>query len=64
MLSGIYLVVLLAGFVGTYLRFVDNAGSNKRGHVVEWVEKASFVRLNKLFEITAVERQYVMLLIA
>ncbi|RVW59787.1 hypothetical protein CK203_100622 [Vitis vinifera] len=27
------------------------------GHVVEWVEKASF-RLNKLFEITALERQY------
>ncbi|RVW98102.1 hypothetical protein CK203_029018 [Vitis vinifera] len=39
-------------------------GSDKRGHVVEWVEKASFVRLNKLFEITAAERQYATLLTA
>ncbi|RVW43444.1 hypothetical protein CK203_070411 [Vitis vinifera] len=39
-------------------------GSDMRGHVVEWVEKASFVRLNKLFEITAAERQYVTLLTA
>ncbi|RVW26956.1 hypothetical protein CK203_098776 [Vitis vinifera] len=39
-------------------------GSDKRGHVVEWVEKASFVRLNKLFEITVAERQYVTLLTA
>ena len=42
----------------------DNAGPDRRGHVVEWVEKASFVRLNKLFEITAAERQYVTLLTA
>ena len=44
-LSGTYLVVLLAGFIRwhNYLWFVDNAGSDKRGHVVEWVEKASFV---------------------
>ena len=63
-LSGIYLVVLLAGFIRwhIYLWFVDNAGSDRRGHVVKWVEKASFVRLNKLFEITAAERQYVTLL--
>ena len=40
----------------------DNAGSDRRGHVVKWVEKVSFVRLNKLFEITAAERQYVTLL--
>ncbi|KAL6323000.1 hypothetical protein AAG906_023617 [Vitis piasezkii] len=37
---------------------------DRRGHVVEWVEKASFVRLNKLFEITAAERQHVTLLTA
>ena len=42
----------------------DNAGPDKRGHVVEWVEKASFARLNKLFEIAAVERHYETLLIA
>ncbi|RVW23721.1 hypothetical protein CK203_100831 [Vitis vinifera] len=40
------------------------SGSDKRGHVVEWVEKASFVRLNKLFEITAAERQFTTLLTA
>ena len=63
-LSSFYLVILLASFVGTYLWFVDNAGSDRRGHIVEWVEKASFVRLNKLFEITAAERQYATLLTA
>ena len=57
-------LVLLAGFIKwhNYFWFVDNAGSDKRGHVVEWVEKASFVSLNKVFEITAAERQYVTLL--
>ncbi|KAL6350021.1 hypothetical protein AAG906_003951 [Vitis piasezkii] len=35
----------------------DNAGPDKRGRVVEWVEKASFARLNKLFEIRH-ERHY------
>ena len=29
-----------------------------RGRVVEWVEKASFDRLNKLFEIAATERHH------
>ena len=40
----------------------DNAGTDKRGRVVEWVEKASFDRLNKLFEITAAERHHQTLL--
>ncbi|RVW19392.1 hypothetical protein CK203_063615 [Vitis vinifera] len=35
---------------------------DKRGRVVEWVEKASFLRLNKLFEVSAAERQYETLL--
>ncbi|RVW41939.1 hypothetical protein CK203_081587 [Vitis vinifera] len=39
-------------------------GPNKRGCVVEWVEKASFARLNKLFEISAVERHHETLLTA
>ncbi|RVW33122.1 hypothetical protein CK203_111164 [Vitis vinifera] len=39
-------------------------GSDKRGRVVEWVEKASFARLNKLFEIFAAERHHEMLLTA
>ncbi|KAL6326041.1 hypothetical protein AAG906_000916 [Vitis piasezkii] len=30
----------------------------KRGHIVDWVEKASFACLNKLFEIDAKERHY------
>ena len=42
----------------------DNAGPDKRGRVVEWVEKASFARLNKLFEIVATERHYETLLTA
>ena len=42
----------------------DNAGPDKRGRVVEWVEKASFDRLNKLFEITAAERHHQTLLTA
>ena len=44
--------------------FVDNAGTDRRGRVVKWVEKASFDRLNKLFEIAAAERHYQTLLIA
>ncbi|KAL6332099.1 hypothetical protein AAG906_020780 [Vitis piasezkii] len=39
-------------------------GTSNRGHLVEWVEKASFNCLNKLFEITAVERHYQTLLTA
>ena len=38
------------------------AGKDKRGKLVEWVEKASFARLNRLFEIAAAERSYEMLL--
>ena len=41
-----------------------NAGTDKRGRVVEWVEKASFDCLNKLFEITAAERHHQTLLTA
>ena len=36
----------------------------KRGRLVEWEEKTSFDCLNKLFEITAVERHHQTLLIA
>ena len=38
--------------------------ADKRGRLVEWVEKASFDRLNKLFEIAASERSCQMLLFA
>ena len=41
-----------------------NVGTHERGRLVEWVEKASFDSLNKLFEITIVERHYQTLLIA
>ena len=44
--------------------FVDNAGTNRRDRVVEWVEKASFDHLNKLFEIATVERYHQTLLTA
>ena len=42
--------------------FVDNADPDKRGRIVEWVEKASFARLNKLFEISTAERHHETLL--
>lgn len=35
-----------------------NIGKERRGCFVEWVEKASFTPLNKLFEIDAIERAY------
>ncbi|RVW68367.1 hypothetical protein CK203_063807 [Vitis vinifera] len=40
------------------------SGTYKRGRLVEWVEKASFDRLNRLFKITSVERHYQTLLTA
>ncbi|RVW69860.1 hypothetical protein CK203_060726 [Vitis vinifera] len=39
-------------------------GAEKRGHLVDWVEKASFDCLSKLFEIDAKERQCKTLLTA
>ncbi|RVW71042.1 hypothetical protein CK203_057827 [Vitis vinifera] len=39
-------------------------GPERRGHIVDWVEKASFACLNKLFEIDAKERHYKTLLSA
>nr|CAN72094.1 hypothetical protein VITISV_009002 [Vitis vinifera] len=45
-------------------RSLKVSGQNKRGKLVEWVEKASFDRLNRLFEIAAVERSCEMLLSA
>ena len=42
----------------------DNAGPERRGHIVDWVEKTSFAYLNKLFEIDTKERHYATLLIA
>ena len=48
-----------------FLSFVaDNAGPERRGHIVDWVENASFACLNKLFEIDAKERHYGTLLTA
>ena len=40
------------------------AGKDRKGRLVEWVEKALFVRLNKLFEITANKKNHQMLLSA
>ena len=37
---------------------VINAGPELRGHLVDWVEKASFACVSKLFEIDAKERHY------
>lgn len=41
--------------------FVD-VGAERRGRLVEWVEKASFLQLNKLFEIAPSEINYQTLL--
>ena len=35
-----------------------NTGKERRKHLVEWMEKASFTRLNKLFEIDTSKRAY------
>ena len=43
---------------------VVNVGPELRGHLVDWVEKASFACLSKLFEIDAKERQCKTLLTA
>ena len=43
---------------------VVNAGPERRGHIVDWVEKTSIACLNKLFEIDAKERCYKTLLTA
>ena len=43
---------------------MGNAGTSKRGCLVEWVKKAYFDRLNKLFKITTIERYYQTLLSA
>ncbi|RVX05759.1 hypothetical protein CK203_023906 [Vitis vinifera] len=43
---------------------LGNASTHKRGHLVEWVEKTSFDRLNRLFEIISIERHYQTLLSA
>eukprot|EP00261_Vitis_vinifera_P017329 XP_010646960.1 PREDICTED: uncharacterized protein LOC104878387 [Vitis vinifera] len=42
----------------------DNAGLELRGHLVDWVEKASFAYVCKLFEIDPKERAYKTLLSA
>ena len=39
-----------------------NVGKERQGLLVEWVEKVSFVHLNKLFEIDAIERAHSILL--
>ena len=42
----------------------DNTGSERRGHIVDWVGNAYFAYLNKIFEIDAKERHYKTLLSA
>ena len=44
--------------------FAVDVGPELRGHLVDWVEKASFGCLSKLFEIDAKEMQCNTLLIA
>ncbi|RVW64964.1 hypothetical protein CK203_041858 [Vitis vinifera] len=44
--------------------FLRDSGPEKRGHLVDWVEKASFACLSNLFEIDAKERHYKTLLTA
>ena len=66
LLSGFLLCCLFVDLSGWYYQsFVAvNAGPEKRGHLVDWVEKASFACLSKLFEIDAKERQCKTLLTA
>ena len=63
-LAFVLLFLLLCLLDGLTLLVAYTAGPDKRGHVVEWVKKGSFARLNKLFEIAAAERHYETLLTA
>ena len=60
----VLLFFLLGLSDGLLFLVANNAGLDKRGRVVEWVEKASFTRLNSLFEIVAAERHHETLLTA
>lgn len=42
---------------------MSNASKENQGRLVEWVENASFARINKLFEINAAERAHNVLLL-
>ena len=53
-------LAIISSFLWIYSRFFcsSNAGKERQEHIVKWVEKASFARLNKLFEIDTVEWAY------
>ena len=52
-----FCLVIILSLLLAYLRFLcsSNVGKERWGLLVEWVKKAPFVRLNKLFEIDAIE---------
>ena len=58
-----YLAIILSLLL-TYSRSLcsSNAVKERLGCLVEWIEKASFARLNKLFKINVVEWAYNVLL--
>lgn len=62
--SFIYFIFAILLTIGLLLIFTVMcvAGKEKRGRLVEWVEKASFDRLNKLFVISSSERHHQTLL--
>lgn len=57
-------LAIISSFLWIYSRFFcsSNAGKERQEHIVKWVEKASFARLNKLFKINVVEWAYNVLL--
>ena len=46
----------------TLLLYIFYAGKSRRGRLVNWVEKASFKKIQKLLEISERERYYEILL--
>ena len=62
--SFFYFILVVLLIVGLLLMFIAlcDIEKKKRGRLVEWVEKASFDLLNKLFVISTNERHYQTLL--
>ena len=59
-----FYLVVISSLLRIYSRSLClfNASKERRGLLVEWVEKASFARLNKLFKINVIEQAYNVLL--
>ena len=65
LLSLSFCLVVISSWLLIYSRSLcsSNAGKGRQRCLEEWVEKASFARLNELFEIEATEWAHIFLLL-